>query len=224
MGRTASSFILHKIGFKNPTLGFFDNAPLREKIRRRVGLQFAAHFYCGTVNIYTGRYHEHRATRGMVPYPFIDPVLASTAIPIVFDPVRLDGFLHVDGGVRHVNPIGQILKDHSPEKIVIITSRKLREIEPNPRRVRDLVDIATQSLNIMMEEIFENDLREFIRINRLVRQASEQNAVLKKSNGQEYRAYKATLYQPEESFGDSLSFSSEQARDNIRIGREADRG
>lgn len=221
VGRTAGSFILHKLGLQNPTLGFFDNTPLRDKIRRHVGRQFTSFFYCGTVNIHTGRYHEHRATPGMVPFTYIEPVLASTAIPIVFDPVRLNGFLHVDGGVRHVNPIGQILKDHSPEEVVIVTSRKLRETEPEPRKVKDLLDIATQSLNIMMEEIFEKDIREFIRINRLVRQATEQNAILKKSNGRNYVNYKATLYQPEESLGDSLNFSTGQARDNIRIGKEA---
>jgi NTE family protein len=215
-----SNFILHKIGIKKPTLGFFDNSPLREKLRSSVGNRFITDFYCGTVNLSTGAYQEHKGLHGMVPWNMLEEVLASTAIPVVFDPVELNGDLHVDGGIRHVNPIGQILKDHSPEEVILITTRQFREFG-EPRKVKDIVDISIQALNIMLEEIFMKDLREFIRINRLVRQADAQGAVLKKSNGKAYKVYKATLYQPEESLGNSLNFSAEQARKNIKIGLEA---
>jgi len=218
--RKAKSFLLHRIGVAKPTLGFFDNSPLRQKLRDSVGNQFRTHFYCGTVNIETGEYVEHVARPMMVPWNLLDAVIASTAIPVVFDPVKLNGSLHVDGGVRHINPIGRILNDHTPEEVIFITSRQF-DAEPERQQVRDLVDISTQTLNIMLEEIFMKDLREFIRINNLVRQADEQGAVLKKENGNPYNAYKATLYQPQESLGDSLNFSNEQANRNINLGREA---
>jgi len=217
----AKSFLLHKLGVDKPTLGFFDNSPLREKLRNSVGNQFEMDFYCGTVNIENGQYKEHIARPMMVPWNFLNNVIASTAIPVVFDPVKLDGKLHVDGGVRHINPIGRILKDHNPDEIVFITTRTL-EGEKDPKNVKDIVDIAIQTLHIMLDEIFLKDLREFMRVNKLVRQADEQGAVLKKTNGTPYKVYKATLYQPHETLGDSLNFSNEQANRNIRIGLEAE--
>ena len=219
--RKVSNFILHKIGIRKPPLGFFDNSPLREKLRKSIGNRFITDFYCGTVNISTGAYQEHKGLRGMVPWNMLEQVLASTAIPVVFDPVELNGDLHVDGGIRHVNPIGQVLKDHNPDEVILIITRKFREFG-EPRTVKDIVDISVQTLNIILEEIFMKDLREFTRINRLVRQADEQGAVLKKSNGKPYKVYKATLYQPNESLGSSLNFSAEQARKNIKIGLEAE--
>jgi NTE family protein len=220
-GRTASRFLLHKIGIKKPTMGYFDNKPLRKKLHTHIGPQFTAHYYCGTVNINTGSYQEHKATKGMVPYPFIDPVIASTAIPVVFDPVKIENAHHIDGGVRHMNPIGQILKDHNPEEVIIITCRNFDLDNNEFKKVKDLVDISVRSLHILLEEIFEKDLREFIRINNLVKQAKEQGATLSKSNGKPYEYYKATLYQPQEPLGESLNFSNEQATRNLRIGREA---
>lgn len=218
--RKAKSYLLHKIGVEKATLGFFDNSPLRKKLKESVGNQFKMDFYCGTVNIETGAYKEHIGRPMMVPWNLLDAVLASTAIPVVFDPVNLDGQLHVDGGVRHINPIGQILQNHNPDEIIFIVTRKFNE--PNNRKkVDDILDVAVQTLHIMLEEIFMKDLREFIRINELVRQADEQGAVLKKANGEPFKVYKSMLYQPHELLGNSLDFSNEQANRNIKIGLEA---
>lgn len=219
--RKAKSYLLHKIGIDKATLGFFDNSPLKKKLKESVGNQFKMDYYCGTVNIETGAYKEHIGRPMMVPWNLLDAVLASTAIPVVFDPVKLDGELHVDGGVRHINPIGKILQDHNPDEIIFIATRKFNE--PNNRKkVDDIVNVAEQTLHIMLEEIFMKDLREFIRINDLVRQAVDQGAVLKKENGEPYKVYKSTLFQPHEPLGDSLDFSNEQANRNIKIGLEAE--
>lgn len=219
--RKAKSYLLHKIGIEKATLGFFDNSPLKKKLKESVGNQFKMDYYCGTVNIETGAYKEHIGRPMMVPWNLLDAVIASTAIPVVFDPVRLDGELHVDGGVRHMNPIGKILQEHNPDEIIFITTRKFNESN-KPKKVDDILKVASQTLNILLEEIFMKDLREFIRINGLVRQANEQGAVLKKSNGEPFKVYKSTLYQPHELLGDSLDFSNEQANKNIKIGLEAE--
>lgn len=83
INQKVSNFLLHKIGIKKPTLGFFDNSPLREKLRKSVGNRFITDFYCGTVNLSTGEYQEHKGLRGMVPWNMLEEVLASTAIPVV---------------------------------------------------------------------------------------------------------------------------------------------
>ena len=219
--RQAKNYLLHKIGVEKATLGFFDNSPLKKKLKESVGSKFTKHYYCGTVNIETGAYKEHVARPMMVPWNYLDAVLASTAIPVVFDPVNLDGELHVDGGVRHINPIGKILQDHNPDEIIFITTRKFDE--PNEvKKVDDVVDVAVQTLHILLEEIFIKDLREFTRINDLVRQANDQGFELKKSNGDPFKVYNAKLYQPQKPLGDSLNFSNEQANRNINFGLEAE--
>lgn len=219
--RKAKNYLLHKIGVEKATLGFFDNSPLKKKLKESVGSKFTKHYYCGTVNIETGAYKEHVARPMMVPWNYLDAVIASTAIPVVFDPVNLDGELHVDGGVRHMNPIGKILLEHNPDEIIFITTRKFDE--PNEvKKVDDVVDVAVQTLHILLEEIFIKDLREFIRINELVRQANDQGFELKKSSGEPFKVYKAKLYQPHEPLGDSLNFSNDQANRNINIGLEAE--
>lgn len=219
--RKAKNYLLHKIGVEKATLGFYDNSPLKKKLKESVGNKFTKHFYCGTVNIETGAYKEHIARPMMVPWNYLDAVIASTAIPVVFDPVNLDGELHVDGGVRHMNPIGKILQEHNPDEIILITTRKFDE--PNkPKKIDDIVDVASQTFNILLEEIFMKDLREFIRINELVRQANEQGVVLKKANGEPFKVYKSTLYQPHKPLGDTLNFSNEQANRNVDIGLEAE--
>lgn len=215
------NFLLNKIGIGKPTLGFFDNSPLKQKLQESIGRQFKMHFNFGTVNIETGTFHEHYARPMMVPWNLLDAIIASTAIPVVFDPVKLDRSLHVDGGVRHSNPIGNVLRNYNPDEITIILTRKF-ESDADRRKVDDIVDIAIQSLRIMLDEIFIKDLREFIRINKLVRQAEKQGAVLKRRNGEPYKAYKAKLYQPGEPLGDSLNFSNEQANRNVKIGQEAE--
>ena len=221
-------YALHKAGLKNPTLGYYDNSPLRETLKANISSQFSTDFYCGTVDIETGAYRSHWATRGMSSWNHIDPILASTAIPVVFDPVVLGGInrfahqsLHVDGGVKHMSAIGSVLKRYSDiEEVVIITCSPYKKDWTTTRPARDMVDIAKNAIGYVLEEIFEKDIREFERINHIVRQLNGVGVLNR--NGNRYSVYPARLFQPSESLGDSLNFTSEQARKNIEIGLHAE--
>lgn len=221
--RSLFRFIKHKIGVQNATLGYYSNEPLQTLLRDNIGNIFTKDFYCGTVNMFNGMYKSHKALKGMVPWNYVEKVIASTAIPLVFDPVVIDGHLHTDGGVRHVSPISSFLKEYEPENIVVITCNKYKNPAPisggNPK---DMIDVAKIILEVALNEIFIKDLREFERINHLVRQAQAQGVVLENSRGNAYKEYKAKLYQPHKSLGDSLNFTAKQAKKNIEIGLEAD--
>ena len=216
--RAGWRYLLHKVGVKRADLGYYDNSPLFDTLRVNLGNKYSTDFYCGSVDISTGEYVDHRALKGMVPWNMIDQVVASTAIPLVFDPVHIGDEVHVDGGVRHMNPISTVLRHYEPSEIVIITCSPYKRDWQTERRVTDIVDIAKNSLDILLGEIFEKDLREFERINHLVRQANKQGVVLKNRNGKIYTDYTARLYQPYDSLGDSLNFTPSQAIKNIDLG------
>lgn len=224
--RTGWRYLLHKVGVKKPTLGYFDNSPLFETLRNNMGNRFITDFYCGSVNISTGVYYDHKGIKGGVTTNMVPQIVASTAIPLVFDPVTIRKFggsdsVHVDGGVRHMSPIGSVLKNYEPDEVVIVTCTPYFKDWTTEKPARDLIEIAKNSMDILLSEIFEKDIREFKRINKLVRQANEQGFGLINGSGRRYTDYKAALYQPSESLGDSLNFTSHQALRNIDIGLNA---
>lgn len=217
--RTGGSFLLHKMGLHKPPMGYFSNAPLEKLLRAHIGSSFVCDFYCGTVNLHTGKYTEHRARRMMVPWQHISAIMASTAIPLVFDPIRIGEHLHVDGGAKHMNPVGQMLDDYNPSDITIVTCNQYHKVPTEIlRNPRDIVDVALYSLDALLTEIFVKDVREFIRLNHLVRQAQAAGVTLKRKNGQPYKEFTARLYEPDHDLGDSLNFGVEQARRNYQIG------
>lgn len=218
--RVGARLLLRGMGITRPLLGFHDNSPLRDLIKQHIGKEFFRDFFCGTVDLSTGLYVEHHGQPGDYPHNLIDGTLASTAIPGVFDAVKVDGTLHVDGGVRRMSPIGRVLDLYSPDHLVIVSTQKFTgRGTPELREPHDIIDVVRMSLDDMMNEIFLKDLRQLIQINRLIMQAERAGIELKKPDGRPYKYYKTILYQPGFSLGNSMNFSAEQARRNLDIGR-----
>lgn len=223
--RSARRFLIHKVGIgflngdQTQPLGYYSNKPLEKLLRKNIGNQFTMDYFSGTVNVNTGAYRPFHARRLMVPWTYIDKIIASTSIPLVFNPVMINGSPHVDGGVRHMTPLKHILRDQDPTEIRIITCNKYKGYRPEANAdVVDIIDLSKRTLDILLNEIFMKDLKEFERINRLVNQAHDAGFELRKSNGKPYKKYKALLYEPNESLGDSLNFRSDQARRNMAHG------
>ena len=85
-------------------LSVFSNEPLWELIKADVrGEDVDIDLHLGIVSLVDGRYHHINQEDP----EFVKKVLASTAIPVVFPPV--DGEF-VDGGVRNISPIADVLK------------------------------------------------------------------------------------------------------------------
>jgi NTE family protein len=93
-------------------------------------------------------------------------LLASAAIPVAMPPVRIDGTTFVDGGVREYAPI-EVTADAGGEDIVCImlSPDPHATLFPGPARTAAagpfdrILPIARRSLDLMMEEGAENDLR-----------------------------------------------------------------
>lgn len=184
----------------------YDNSPLWALIQReyepekvRIDLQV------GAVSLKLGKYLSFQPSD-----PGFDrAVLASTAIPVIWCPVDVSPVYQemVDGGVRNISPLGDVL-DAEPDEIVIINCDPS---EP-PVRItpfRNAVDIGIHTIEIMLNEILVTDIREFIRINRNVDEAAAANVQLHNDKGKVFKRYDYKLIQPDEPLGDTLDFSKE---------------
>jgi NTE family protein len=170
----------------------------------------------GAVSLQTGEY--------MVFTPdftnFVDAVLASTAIPLVWSPVQISPQYRdmVDGGVRNISPLGDVL-DTDPDEIVVINCGP-KQPPVKPDGFKNALDIGMHALDIALNEIFITDLREFIRINRNVQEAQYAGLVLHNENGKSYKYYDCKIIEPDYPLGDTLDFSPEVIQERMDHGWE----
>jgi NTE family protein len=196
--------------------GLHDNTPLRETIRRHAaGRPFRVPAHVGRVSLTTGAYE---LVASDAP-EFLDAVWESATMPVIWEPIGPR--VYVDGGLRNVTPLGDALGFNPTEIVVIVCSPAALEAAPPPK---DILDVAKRSLtDITISEIMLNDVREFVRINALVRQAEEQGAVLKGPDGTPYRFCPISVVEPSRPLGDTLDFSPESIRGRLEAGAEAAR-
>jgi NTE family protein len=172
--------------------------------------------HIGTVSLQLGRY-----VRFSPHDPGFDrAVLASTAIPLVWDPVDVSPMFKqmVDGGVRNISPLGDVL-DSDPDEIVIINCSPAKP----PVRItpfKNALDIGIHVLDIMLNEIMENDIREFVRINQNVLEAAAAGVTLYNPEGKPYKAYEYKLIEPDDNLGDTLDFSPDVIQMRMTAGWE----
>ncbi|GAB4329238.1 MAG: hypothetical protein Kow0074_25650 [Candidatus Zixiibacteriota bacterium] len=198
--------------------GVYDNAPLQRLVRDALrDAEYAVDVRVGAVSLLTGEYEVFTPARP----DFVRAVIASATMPIVWPPYDVSPAWPqmVDGGLRNISPLGDVL-DADPGEVVIINCnprRPSRLTEP-PRHV---IDIARRALlDIALNEIFVTDLREFLRINALVAQAAEAGVTLRKPDGSPYRHYRCRIIEPNAPLGDTLDFSSSAVSRSMALGWE----
>jgi len=95
------------------TASFYDARPLRELLQELVDFDYlnsgATRFSLGAVHVTSGRqrYFDNAFQRIGVEH-----ILASSALPPAFAPVRVDGELYWDGGLYSNTPVDVVLDDH----------------------------------------------------------------------------------------------------------------
>jgi NTE family protein len=192
------------------------NKPLQRLIEDEYDRSaFQTEVRVGAVSLRSGRYEVFKEDDPEFP----TAILASTSIPVYWEPVQMrPPYVDmVDGGLRNISPLGDVL-DSDPSEVVIINCSP-QEPTPPERPLKGVLEIATRSLDIALNEIFVTDLREFLRINMNVKQAGE--GVLKDENGRPYEYYESKIIEPLAPLGDSLDFSAAASRRRIEAGWEA---
>jgi NTE family protein len=200
---------------------FYGNAPLQRLLAQEIEpARFQAALRIGAVSLKTGEYRTFTPQDAS----FTQALLASTVMPIIWTPVDVAPDLPgmVDGGVRNISPIGDVL-DEQPDELVIINCG-VERTQPLAEAPKDVVKIGLRTLDILLNELFVSDVREFIRINHLVRQAAEHGVTLRHpASGKPLKYYEYRLIEPEEELGDTLDFSQPSVQRSLRMGLEAAR-
>jgi NTE family protein len=197
---------------------FYGNEPLRQMLhaefepeKLRVDLRV------GTVSLVTGNYIQFRPGDAHLD----KAVLASTVMPIIWSPVEISPDLQnmVDGGVRNISPLGDVL-DAEPDEIIVINCNR-QAANPLPVAPKNVVEIGQRTLDLLLNELFISDLREFLRINALVKQAADQDVILvNPSTGMPFKYYECKIIEPVEPLGDTLDFSQVHVQRSLRLGAE----
>ncbi|MEW6686929.1 MAG: patatin-like phospholipase family protein [Candidatus Edwardsbacteria bacterium] len=162
----------------------------------------------GVVSLYTGEYYSING-RGEVPSPLLKKmILASTTIPIAFSPVSVTFHSRevdetmVDGGVRNITPLKEAIDLGAEEIFIILASPP--KINPGKKKYKSLIKIGIRTLDILLNEIFINDLEIMQKKNELVTSGAD---VLGK-----WRYISFKLVQPESLMIDTLEFNPEKIR------------
>jgi NTE family protein len=196
----------------------YSNEPLRRLIDREVDpAAVKTALYIASVSLYSGEYHLFQPDDP----GFKRAILASTVLPIMWPPLDVSSSHRqmVDGGLRHVTPLGGVLRAE-PEEIVIIHCNP-REPVGLEKPLKNAVDIAKRSLlDITVNEIATADLNHFIALNSIVRQATAEGITLTDGEGKPFRSYRYWIIEPEKILDDPLDFSSEAIQRSMSAGWE----
>ena len=185
----------------------YGHEPLRRLIQEEVEPEkIVVDLRVGAVSLQTGEYKQF----GPTDPGFKQAGLASTAIPIVWPPVDVspEYTSMVDGGVRNISPLGDVL-DTEPDEVVVINCSPSRKPPKLDAPLKNALEIGKHSLDIALNEIFITDVREFIRINRNVQEAAEKGVTLHNEKGKAYKYYEYKVIEPDEPLDDTLDFSRE---------------
>ncbi len=202
-----------------------DNSPLKQKLylyldRSKIK---ETKFYSGFVSLDTGKYHSVEQNSFVSENDFLNAVLASTSIPLVWKPVPKITFktkseiIHsknnVDGGVRNISPledvIRQINEDKEHDYQIIIINCHSQETKQESYDNKPAGAILSRSIqDIALNEIFQNDLDHLLEINNLVKQAEawDHEITLFNRSKQPIKAFDALIVNPnpEVDLGNSL--------------------
>jgi NTE family protein len=197
---------------------FYGNAPLQRLIHAEFEPDhIQTDLMLGCVSLITGEY---------VLFNGRDPdlekaVLASTVMPVVWTPVDVSARYPslVDGGIRNISPIGDVL-EYEPDEIIIINCQtEIPGTLPGPPP--NIMRIGLRAIDLLLNELFLSDLREFLRINSLVNEAAAQGTTLHNpQNGKPLKYYPYQLIQPDSPLNDTLDFSQPSIQRSLRTGME----
>lgn len=195
---------------------FYGNEPLQRMLKKELEPEkIKADLRVGSVSLVTGEYVEFRADSPNL----VEVVLASTVMPIIWTPVEISPLYQsmVDGGVRNISPIGDVLEAEPDEVVIINCSPEPSDVLPGPPP--SIGKIGLRTLDILLNELFRSDMSEFMRINALVQEAAAQGVTLHHpASGKPLKYYDCKIIEPLQPLGDTLDFSQASVKKSLAAG------
>ena len=195
---------------------FYGNEPLWKMLQAELDPSLVkADLRVGSVSLVSGEYVQFTHTEPQLARA----VLASTVMPVIWTPVDISSLYRsmVDGGVRNITPIGDVL-DSDPDEVVIINCGPETEtVLANPPA--NVVEIGMRTLDILLNEVFRQDMDNFQRINGLVKEAGAQGVTLHDPNsGKPFKYFECKIIEPVSPLDDTLDFSQPSIQRSIKAG------
>jgi len=116
----------------------------------------------GCCSLTTTRYHSILGDNPKI----LEYILASSHLPLVFEPLLIDEEVWVDGGLRHQIPIIEAIKENPDEIDVIITQPILNFKTsrcPNSE-VKSAPQVSMRAANIFSDQIYFEDCMAIVRL------------------------------------------------------------
>jgi NTE family protein len=195
---------------------FYSNEPFQRMMRQEFEAgRVIDDLHVGAVSLMIGEYVSF--TKEFLELP--SALLASSSMPVIWPPVDIspEHTAMVDGGVRNKNPVGDVL-ELEPDEIVIIncSTEKPSTLLNAPANV---LSIGMRALDIMQNEIFVSDMKEFLRINALVKEAEGQGITLHHpTTGRPLKYYPCVIIEPDGDLGETLDFSQQSVQASLGAG------
>jgi NTE family protein len=141
------------------TGGLFSANPLRKLIKRNFSQKSLVYsgvkLLVGAVSITTGKC---RFVREYEPN-LLDWIIASSAFPVAFPPVKIDGDLWIDGGMRKdISPL-ELVVHHNPDEVDIVMTTPINGHLVAPAKNKSgALGVAIRTVQILNEESFPTSL------------------------------------------------------------------
>jgi len=195
---------------------FYGNEPLRRMLKAEFDPSLiTVDLRIGAVSLVSGEYIQFTKDSPNLA----EAILSSTVMPIIWTPVDISPEFPamVDGGLRNISPLGDVLAQ-DPDELVVINCQQQEPVPLNAPPA-DVLQIGLRTLDLMINEIFINDLRELQRINLLVQQAAAKGLTLTHPRiGRALRDIPCYVIDPDYDLGDTLDFSQETIQASLKAG------
>lgn len=194
----------------------YDSNPLASVIRTYVDPdKFTSLFRVGCVELNSGKYIVGTEQMENI----VDYILASASMPIYFPSVNIANVGHcVDGGVRHITPLGLALSALKtlPEvpdgdEVWILLASPL-QIDKESINSNSILDVLKRTVDVLSGEIYLQDLKQCLRINSAIK-AGESSLL---TTGRRYVTLKVVM--PTVIFSDDLVFDTAVVKNAMNVG------
>ena len=158
------------------TDSIYDPTPIRNKLGASVSEAdlrgSGKEFRIGAVSLESGDYQLIKQAHGNIA----DWVMASSSMPLAFPPVRIGSEHWMDGGLRNITPLSGALAalkeagggdPNDPDELYVLLASALK-LERKDKAWRCGREIAERGVEILVNEVYREDLSHTIRVNRSV--------------------------------------------------------
>jgi NTE family protein len=161
----------------------FDFAPLRRLISDKIDLDLVLKLnetiYVTATDLVSGNsvYFSNK-DQNITVDRFLNAAIASASMPPVFDPVIIDDYQLVDGGLRENVPITKLLDNWHQQNYALIVLCDQKIMPKDKKWFDGIIEIGTKTVGIMMNEITSQNVKMAQTINNLLKQFGNESKEL----------------------------------------------